>query len=79
MNVSVRLRKLKKNVKGLGGKGRLTDAKINTLQNYFGIALRQNVEKLNDVHVLHQCAMLPDTMILALVPKIHGVSIAWTN
>ena len=32
-----------KDVKGLGGKGRLTDAKTDTLQNYFGIALRQNV------------------------------------
>ena len=47
--VGCRLRKLKKNVKGLGGKGRLTDAKIDTLQNYFGIALRQNVGKLNDM------------------------------
>ena len=33
-----RLRKLKKKTKGLGG--RLTDSKIDTLQNYFGIALR---------------------------------------
>ena len=44
-----RLCKLKKNVKGLGGKGRLTDAKIDTLQNNFGIALRQIVRKLNDM------------------------------
>ena len=35
--------KEKKDIKGLGGKGRLTDAKIDTLQIYFGIALRQNV------------------------------------
>ena len=27
----------------LGGKGHLTDAKTDTLQNYFGIAFRQNV------------------------------------
>ena len=47
--VGCRLRKLKKNMKVLGGKGRLTDAKIDTLQNYFGIALQQNVEKLNDM------------------------------
>ena len=48
---SCRLRELEKNVKGLGGKGRLTDAKIeiDTLPNYFGLALRQNVEKLNDM------------------------------
>ena len=49
--VGCRLRKLKKNVKGLGGKGRLADAKIGTLQNYskIWIALRQNVGKLNDM------------------------------
>ena len=35
--------KEKKDVKGLGGKGRLTNAKIDTLQNYFGNALRQNI------------------------------------
>ena len=40
-----RLRKLRKEMK-LGGKGRLTTAKIDTLQNYFGIALRQNVGDL---------------------------------
>ena len=34
--------KEKKDVQGLGGEGRLTDAKINTLQNYFSIALHQN-------------------------------------
>ena len=34
---------------GLGGKGRVTDAKSDTLQNYFGIAPRQNVGKLNDM------------------------------
>ena len=47
--VGCRLRKLKKNVKGLGGKGSLTDANIDALQNYFGIALRQNDGKLNDM------------------------------
>ena len=35
--------KEKKDVKGLGGKDPLTDAKIDTLQNYFGIALHQNI------------------------------------
>ena len=33
----------KKDVKGPGGKDCLTDAKIDTLQNYFSIALRQNI------------------------------------
>ena len=47
--VGSRLRKLKKETKGLGGRGRLTDAKIDTLQNYFGIALRQNVGNLDSM------------------------------
>ena len=45
--VGSRLRKKKKDVKGLGGRGRLTDAKIDILQNYFGIALRQNTGNLD--------------------------------
>ena len=36
------LRKLKKEKKGMGGKGRLTDAMIDRLQNYYGIAIRSN-------------------------------------
>lgn len=47
--VGSRLRKLKKRTKGLGGRGRLTDAKIDTLQNYFGIALRQNCGDLDEM------------------------------
>lgn len=47
--VGCRLRKLKKNTKGLGGRGKLTDAKIDTLQNYFGIALRNNKGNLNQM------------------------------
>ena len=47
--VGTRLRKKKNVTKGLGGKGRLTDAKIDTLQNYFGIALRQNVGNLDNM------------------------------
>ncbi|GFU14070.1 uncharacterized protein TNCV_2536211 [Trichonephila clavipes] len=41
--VGSRLRKLKKNTKGLGGKGKLTDKFIDKLQNYYGIAIRRNV------------------------------------
>ena len=36
------LRKLKKETKGLGGKGKLTDNMIDKLQNYYGIAIRSN-------------------------------------
>lgn len=45
--VGCRLRKLKQTTKGLGGRGKLTDAKIDVLQNYFGIALRQNTGNLD--------------------------------
>ena len=45
--VGTRLRNLKKNVKGLGGKkGKLTNSIIDRLQNYYGIAVRQNVNNL---------------------------------
>ena len=36
------LKKLKKENKGLGGKGKLTDVMIDKLQNYYGIAIRSN-------------------------------------
>ncbi|MBX9702962.1 MAG: hypothetical protein K2X39_02290, partial [Silvanigrellaceae bacterium] len=44
--VGTRLRKLKKKVRGLGGRGRLTDATIDRLQNFFGVAIRQNTGNL---------------------------------
>ena len=40
--VGNRLRKLKTKVKGLGGRGKLTNATIDKLQNYYGIAIRTN-------------------------------------
>ena len=40
--LGTRLRNLKKREKGLGGRGRLTDAVIDRLQNFFGLAIRQN-------------------------------------
>ena len=40
-----RLRQLRKTVKGLGGSKRLTDAMIDKIQNYYGIAIRHNAGK----------------------------------
>jgi hypothetical protein len=40
--VGTALRKLKKENKGIGGKGKLTDSLIDKLQNYYGIAIRSN-------------------------------------
>ncbi|GFU76359.1 uncharacterized protein TNCV_3156441 [Trichonephila clavipes] len=45
--VGTRLRKLKSRNKGLGGEGKLTDALINKLQNYYGIAIRSNIRNLD--------------------------------
>ena len=40
--VGNRVRKLKKRVKSLGGRGKLTDRLIDRLQNYYGIVIRSN-------------------------------------
>ena len=47
--VGTRLRRMKTNDKTLGGKGngKLTDKAINNLQNYMGLAIRQNIGDLN--------------------------------
>jgi len=45
--VGTALRKLKKEIPGLGGKGKLIDAMINKLQNYYGIVIRSNVGGLS--------------------------------
>lgn len=55
--VGNRLRNLKKNVKGLGGRGRLTNNLIDRLQNYYGIAIRSNVGDLEGMKKA-TCAVL---------------------
>ena len=67
--VGGRLRKFKKenssmvlsDKKKLGGKGRLHDKWINKLQNYYGLAIRQNTDSLNNMRkavaaVLYHCS-----------------------
>ncbi|GFY28692.1 uncharacterized protein TNCV_3440591 [Trichonephila clavipes] len=44
--VGTKPRKLKSKRKDLGGRGKLTDAFIDKLQNYYGIAIRDNVNNL---------------------------------
>jgi len=44
--VGNRLCNLRKKIKGIGGKGKLTFNMIGKLQNYYGIAIRQNVGDL---------------------------------
>ena len=47
--VGCRSSNLKKNVKGLSGKGNLTNAMIDRLQNYYGITIRQNKNDLKNM------------------------------
>ena len=47
--VGNRLRKLKKTVKNIGGKGKLTLKMVDRLQNYYGIAIRSNTGKLQEM------------------------------
>jgi len=47
MWVGIALKKLKNENPGLGGKEKLTDAMIDKLQNYYGIATWSNVGHLN--------------------------------
>ena len=51
------MRKLKKVTKGLGGRGRLTDAVIDKLQNYFRIALCQNCGDLDSMTIACKASM----------------------
>lgn len=59
--VGSRLRKLKSKTKGISGKGKLTDAFIDRLQNYYGIAVRSNIGNLDKmqqsvISALFHCA-----------------------
>ena len=47
--VGTALQTLKKETPGLGGKGKLTDAMIDKLQNYYGIAIRSNVGNVEEM------------------------------
>ena len=71
--VGTRLRKLKKTCgseiladgKKLGGIGRLTDQWVNTLQTYYGMAIRQNTDNLSNMRkavgaVLYHCSEATD-------------------
>ena len=49
--VGNRLRKLKQEVSGLGGAGKLTDSMVDRLENYYGVTIQSNVGA-----VLFHCA-----------------------
>ena len=66
----------KKDVKRFGGKDHLTDAKIDTLQNYFDIAMRQTLGSLTKwfPHARHLSFMLLAIMTIVRNIKIRGAS-----
>lgn len=55
--VGTRLRKLKKTTKSIGGRGKLTDATIDRLQNFFGMAIRQNAGNLKKMQAATQATL----------------------
>ena len=91
--LGTRLRKLRQNYKGkkladgkgIMGKGRLTDKCINTLQNYFGMAIRQNTSsvylmKKSIGAVLYHCSDILDENIRhQFCPKNGDGWCKWQN
>ena len=76
--VETALRKLKKDNKGLGGKGRLTDAMIDKLQNYYGIAIRTNCKDIDSMKKAIYAAfsiVLPQKRII-IIPIAQKVKVA---
>ena len=77
MNVLVTTRKglehdfEKKYIKGVGGKGCLVNAKTDTLQNYFDIALRQDVGDIDNMicaSVFHVAQLTKKSKVVVPVP-----------
>ena len=68
-----RLQQLRKIVKGLGGSKRLTDAMIDKIQNYYGIAIRHNAGK--DVKTMKE-AIWGAFFMLPRRRKMSGMTIA---
>ncbi|GFV84638.1 uncharacterized protein TNCV_2482521 [Trichonephila clavipes] len=80
--VGTKLRKLKSKRKDLGGRGKLTDAFIDKLQNYYGIAIRDNVNNLQGMQraiiaAFSIVALMQNNkcMANALLDRIVGVNI----
>ena len=63
-----RLRTLQKEKKGLRGKGKFTKHMIDKLQNYNGIAIRENTMNLTKMKKAVHATLL----MLYLLPKMNG-------
>ena len=91
-HVGTRLRKLRSEYKGrklsdskfLTGTGRLTDVAINSLQNYFGMAIRQNSGQLYAMEkaigaVLFHCSDLDESDRHKFCPQTMNSWCKWQN
>ncbi|KAG8227031.1 hypothetical protein J437_LFUL006651 [Ladona fulva] len=73
-----RLRNIKKTAK-LGGKGKLTDGLIKKLTKYYGLAIRRNVDSVNNmkkaVMATYYHSISTDSRSTTIVPRMltHGV------
>ena len=88
--LGTRLRKLRSALKGkvlsdgksIGGRGRLTDVAINTLQNYFGMAIRQNIGDLYGMKkaigaVLYHCCNVNEEVRHRFCPRTENSWCKW--
>ena len=58
---------VKKEIKGIGGKGKLTNELVDKLQNYYGIAIRANAGDLNKM----KRAIMQAFFIVLQLPAHH--------
>ena len=68
--------------KGISGRGRLTDVAINTMQNYYGMAIRQNIGALYAMKkaigaVLYHCSNLEEDVQHQFCPRAINSWCKW--
>ena len=67
---------------GISGRGRLTDVAINTMQNYYGMAIRQNIGALYAMKkaigaVLYHCSSLEEDVRHQFCPRAINLWCKW--
>lgn len=88
--LGTRLRNLVKSHKGtktpIHGRGKVTDSLINSMQNYYGLAIRGNTDNLYAMKkavlcyfIAHLSQMMPNAIVCAPGMKILGASFSWIN
>ena len=75
--VGTRHRELKENVKRIGGKGKLRNAMIDRLQNYYGLAIWQNVccmEEMKKVIYASLFHVVSSGIHIVPIDHLHGAN-----